>query len=70
MMSLPERIELPDGVYLRPFRVDDADAVAKAVSESLEHLRPWMPWAAAEAADPAFQRERLGKPVAAVGAGR
>jgi RimJ/RimL family protein N-acetyltransferase len=58
-MLPPERIELPDGAYLRPFRVDDAEPLAKAVGDSLEHLRPWMPWANAEAADPAFQRERL-----------
>jgi RimJ/RimL family protein N-acetyltransferase len=54
----PERIELPDAV-LRPFRVDDADELAHAVGESLEHLRPWMPWADNGSADPGFQRQRL-----------
>src|SRR5215470_4420546 len=33
-------------VTLRRYREDDADAVFAAVSESLDHLRPWMPWAA------------------------
>ena len=33
-------------VTLRRYREDDADAVFAAVTESLEHLRPWMPWAA------------------------
>jgi RimJ/RimL family protein N-acetyltransferase len=55
---LPDRIDLPDA-HLRPLRVDDADAVAVAVRESLEHLRPWMPWADNGSADPAFQRQRL-----------
>src|SRR5690348_9299346 len=33
-------------VTLRRYREDDADAVYAAVTESLDHLRPWMPWAA------------------------
>ena len=33
-------------VTLRRYREDDADAVFAAVTESLDHLRPWMPWAA------------------------
>jgi RimJ/RimL family protein N-acetyltransferase len=33
-------------VTLRRYRADDADAVFTAVTESLDHLRPWMPWAA------------------------
>ena len=61
MIALPERIELEDGAYLRFFEVDDADAVARAVAESLEHLRPWMPWADEQSTDPAFQRDRLRK---------
>ncbi|NJC67272.1 GNAT family N-acetyltransferase [Planosporangium flavigriseum] len=35
-----------DGVRLRRWRVDDVDAVLRVVSESLDHLAPWMPWAA------------------------
>jgi RimJ/RimL family protein N-acetyltransferase len=33
-------------VTLRRFRADDVDALFHAVTESLDHLRPWMPWAA------------------------
>jgi ribosomal-protein-serine acetyltransferase len=35
-------------VELRNWRVEDAEAQARAIEESLEHLRPWMPWAADE----------------------
>jgi ribosomal-protein-serine acetyltransferase len=31
---------------LRRWRADDLDAACRAVYSSLEHLRPWMPWAA------------------------
>ena len=54
----PDRIELPDAV-LRPFRTSDAEALARAVRESLEHLAPWMPWASNGSADVEFQRQRL-----------
>jgi ribosomal-protein-serine acetyltransferase len=33
-------------VTLRRYREDDLDALYDAVTESLDHLRPWMPWAA------------------------
>ena len=33
-------------VTLRRFRAEDVDALFGAVTESLDHLRPWMPWAA------------------------
>ena len=33
-------------VTLRRLRPDDLDALFLAVTESLGHLRPWMPWAA------------------------
>jgi ribosomal-protein-serine acetyltransferase len=33
-------------VTLRRYRAEDADALFYAVTESLDHLRPWMPWAA------------------------
>lgn len=29
---------------MRRWRPDDAEALARAVTESVEHLRPWMPW--------------------------
>jgi ribosomal-protein-serine acetyltransferase len=33
---------------LRHWRVEDAEAQGRAIAESLDHLRPWMPWAAFE----------------------
>lgn len=36
-----------DAVVLERWRAGDADALLAAVSESLDHLRPWMTWAAA-----------------------
>ncbi len=32
-------------VIVRPYRVEDAEALQEAVAESREHLRPWMPFA-------------------------
>lgn len=38
-------------MILRRIEASDAGAVAAAVGASLDHLRPWMPWATPEAAD-------------------
>jgi RimJ/RimL family protein N-acetyltransferase len=38
-----------DALQLRRVVVSDAAALAEAVRQSLDHLRPWMPWATAEA---------------------
>jgi RimJ/RimL family protein N-acetyltransferase len=46
-------------VVLRRLTPDDADAVATAATESLEHLAPWMPWATPEGTSLAAQRDRL-----------
>lgn len=32
------------GVRIRPYRLDDAAALAEAVRESVAELQPWMPW--------------------------
>ena len=32
-------------VLVRPYRVEDAEALQAAVAESREHLRPWLPFA-------------------------
>ena len=32
-------------VLVRPFRVEDAEALREAVEESREHIRPWLPFA-------------------------
>jgi RimJ/RimL family protein N-acetyltransferase len=64
----PERLQLgavdlgrgdAEAVVLRRLDVADAGAVAKAVEDNIDHLRPWMPWANAESADERFQRRRL-----------
>jgi RimJ/RimL family protein N-acetyltransferase len=43
-------------LVVRPWAEDDAPALSRAVAESLEHLRPWMPWAADEPRDDAWRR--------------
>jgi RimJ/RimL family protein N-acetyltransferase len=62
----PERVDLNGGgaddpahLVLRRLTVADAAAVATAVAENLEHLRPWMPWADADSANERFQRRRI-----------
>jgi RimJ/RimL family protein N-acetyltransferase len=55
--SPPEILELPHGVLVR-LRESHCDLMSQAVLASLDHLKPWMPWASAEAASPAAQRER------------
>src|SRR5260370_5039835 len=46
MTERPEDLLSRGPVTLRRHRPDDLDAVFQAVTESLDHLRPWMPWAA------------------------
>jgi RimJ/RimL family protein N-acetyltransferase len=48
MIERPEPDEVIEygQVTLRRCREDDVDALFRAVIESLDHLRPWMPWAA------------------------
>ena len=33
------------GIRIRPYRLDDAQAIFEAVRESMRELQPWMPWA-------------------------
>lgn len=54
----PEQVDAGRCV-LRRVRDADADDLATAVGASLDHLRPWMPWATPEAADPRTQRFRV-----------
>jgi ribosomal-protein-serine acetyltransferase len=42
-------------VTLRRYRAGDVDAVFAAVTASLDHLRPWMPWAAGYTRESAAQ---------------
>ncbi len=53
----PERVDA-GAVVLRRIQATDAGAVAAAVEASLDHLRPWMPWANTDAAD---RRSQLGR---------
>lgn len=46
-------------MIIRRVRATDAGAIAAAVGASLDHLRPWMPWATPEAADRASQLARV-----------
>lgn len=47
VQTLPDTIRTPR-LTLRQWGRDDAAALSAAVTESLEHLRPWMPWIAVE----------------------
>ncbi|HEY4025841.1 MAG TPA: GNAT family N-acetyltransferase [Candidatus Dormibacteraeota bacterium] len=40
----PEEIDIAPA-RLRRWRVEDAEEVARLVTDNLDHLRPWMPWA-------------------------
>jgi RimJ/RimL family protein N-acetyltransferase len=44
--GIPDRIELGDGLVLRAYVDDDLPQVVDVVNDELEHLRPFMPWAA------------------------
>jgi RimJ/RimL family protein N-acetyltransferase len=46
-------------LVLRRMEVGDAGIIAAVVGESLDHLRPWMPWANKEAADRRTQLARI-----------
>ena len=51
LLPLPEH---PPGgrVRLRPWVVDDAPGLSRAVGRNIDHLRPWLPWIAQEPLDP------------------
>jgi RimJ/RimL family protein N-acetyltransferase len=55
--SPPETIEVPEGVLSRVCE-NDGEEFALAVRASLDHLRPWMPWATEAAAQVDAQRLR------------
>src|SRR5580704_11616617 len=46
-------------LVLRRVHLDQADDVALAVGASLDYLKPWMPWATRDAAEPRTQRIRV-----------
>ncbi|MGC5345654.1 GNAT family N-acetyltransferase [Streptomyces sp. DT24] len=45
-MEKPAENLSSDQVALRRWRMSDLDALERAIYESLDHLVPWMPWAA------------------------
>jgi ribosomal-protein-serine acetyltransferase len=45
---LPERIETDGPLLIRRWLVSDAEALERAITESADHLRPWMAWMAQE----------------------
>lgn len=47
---LPDRVE-GSGLVLRSWTTADVDLLGEAVAANLEHLRPWMAWAAQEPLD-------------------
>jgi RimJ/RimL family protein N-acetyltransferase len=54
----PECLELGTAT-VRRHRLDDAAALAEAIAASLDHLRPWMPWASTTTATVEAQHRRL-----------
>lgn len=57
-MLTPERLEIEGAVLVRT-RADHAAALVDVLLASLQHLRPWMPWATEANATMAVQHERL-----------
>lgn len=43
-LPVPDALEGPR-IVVRPFEQSDAPTLQRAIAESREHLRPWMPWA-------------------------
>ena len=49
----PEEITTPP-IVVRRYDGDELESLVEAVSSSLDHLRPWMPWASAEPLEPSL----------------
>jgi ribosomal-protein-serine acetyltransferase len=47
-MARPAEELHADGLEIRRYEREDAPRLHTAIIESIEHLRPWMPWVAAE----------------------
>lgn len=58
LAELPDRLG-GDAFEVRRWRAEDAPRLHSAVLESLEHLRPWMPWIAEEPVTLSQRRERI-----------
>ena len=57
--ALPVSLSTPR-LTLRRWRPADADPLSAAIEESLDHLRPWMGWAADEPLTPEGRAELIG----------
>jgi ribosomal-protein-serine acetyltransferase len=44
LIDIPGEL-IGDRIVVRPFRDADAERVYAAIQESVDHLRPWLPWA-------------------------
>ena len=60
MNKLPISIETPR-LLIRRWDLDDAAGLKEAIDTSLEHLRPWMPWAHHEPESLDKKRERIAR---------
>ena len=56
---MPAQPVAPEKLEIRPWREEDAPALGAAITTSLEHLRPWMPWVAEEPLTDAQRRGRI-----------
>jgi RimJ/RimL family protein N-acetyltransferase len=54
--SPPARIALPEGLGLVRADPERTEAAVRAINESLEHLQPWMAWAAEPATEEHLRR--------------
>lgn len=43
-----EQLRALSPIAIRPWIIEDARALDAAIADSLDHLRPWMPWVASE----------------------
>jgi RimJ/RimL family protein N-acetyltransferase len=60
MACLPDHVETPR-LVLRLWQPADGPALHRAVTASLEHLRPWMPWIAQEPLTEADRGAKIGQ---------
>jgi RimJ/RimL family protein N-acetyltransferase len=59
LIDLPDELADGDGLVLRPWRPEDAQALSDAIAENIEHLRPFMAWIAEEPISPTRRRQRI-----------
>jgi RimJ/RimL family protein N-acetyltransferase len=57
--DVPSRIET-ERLVLRPWSSEDLEALHEALTESVEHLKPWIPWATPKAPTLEQTEARLG----------